>query len=182
MKTTRFLFSMMIAAVSLQGVILAAQASPAPQQATSQSSEKSADQQKDEVRNEKDQARPKEADENLERSDMTRTPTKRRPSESHSKRVPSHQPRPAKTPITNSPRTDAPGSVAALQPMGSNAATNVPKKVVTHYRSALPSAVSVNGQQFKNSRDPGAHLAVSGGPPASPRGTAAINGTNVKRK
>ncbi len=183
MKTARFLFLTAIGGVLLQSTSLAAQARPASQQATSQSSEKSADQQKDEVRNEKDQARPKEADENQEQlADGTRTTTKRRPIAIHSKPVPSHQPRPAKTPTTNSPHTDTPGSAAALEQTGSKAATNVPSKGVSQRLSAPPSAVSLNGQQFKNSRNPGARLAVSGGPPTSPRGTAAINGTNMKHK
>ncbi len=183
MKAVRILFSIMIAAVSLQGATLAAQASSAPQQAPAQSSEKSADQQKDEVRNEKDQARPKEADQSQEQSaSVTRITTKRRPSASQSKPVPSHQPRPAKTPTTNSPHTDTPGSGAAPEQTGSKAVTNVPNKAVSRRPSAPPSAVPLNGQQFKNSRDPGARLAVSGGPPTSPRGTAAINGTNMKHK
>ncbi len=183
MKTVRRFLLMMTAAVLLSGESFAARADPAPKQTISESSEKSADRQKDGVRNDKEQARPKQADENQDQpADVTRTTSKPRPRASHSKPIPTHQSRPAKRPGTNSPRTDAPASAAPLQQMGPNGAANVPNKVVTHHPSALPSAVSLNGQQFNNSRDPGAHLAVSGGPPASPRGTAAINGTKVKHK
>jgi len=189
MKQARLLLAMMFWTVLLQGTSLAAQAGPAPQRAIPQSSEKSADQQKDkkdkdEVRNQQDQAQLKEANANQEQpADVTRTITKHRPSTSHSKPVPSHQARPAKTPTTNSPRTDAPPSVAPLGQMGSKAAANIPNKAVSRRKPSAPSsAFSVNGQQFKNSHDPGAHLASSGGPLTAARGTAAINGTNMKRK
>jgi hypothetical protein len=41
---------------------------------------------------------------------------------------------------------------------------------------------SVNGLQFRNSRNPGSHLAGGGGPATIARGTAVINGTDVKRR
>jgi hypothetical protein len=180
MKRARIFFVMMIAAVSLPDANLAAQASPAPQQAVSQSSEKSADQQKDEVRNEKDQARPKESQE--QSADVTRTASKSRPA-SHSKPVQAHKARPARTATTNGARTEAPGSLTGLEPMGSKADTKISNKAVSRRSPSIPSsAVSVNGQQFRNSRDPGAHLAASGGPATTARGTAALNGTDVKRK
>jgi hypothetical protein len=183
MKKARFLFPVMIAGVLLHGTSLAAQASPVTKQAISQSSENSAEQPKDEVRDEKDQARPKESDDSQLQPDVTRTTTKHRPNTSHSKPVPSHRVRPAKTPTTNSPRIDAPGSLAPPEHMGSKAATYIPNKTISGRSVSVPSsAVSVNGQQFRNSRDPGAHLAASGGPSTAARGTAAISGTNMKRK
>jgi hypothetical protein len=185
MKRVHRLFVLMIAAVLSSGTSLAAQASPAPQQANLQNSEKSAERQKDDVRNdnEKEQARPKQADEDQEQSgDVMRTTTKHRPSASHAKQVPIPRAHPAKTQTKNSPRTDA-GKVAPLEQMGSTAAASIRSEAVGHHSPTVPSsAVSVDGQQFKNSRDPGARLAVSGGPPASARGTAAINGTTMKRK
>jgi hypothetical protein len=54
---------------------------------------------------------------------------------------------------------------------------------VTRRQSPTPArAIAVNAQQTKSSRDPGAHMAVSGGPANSTHGTAAISGTNMKRK
>jgi len=179
MKSAPFLFSLIIAAALLQGTGLAAQASPAPQPAISRSKEKSADQHTEEIGNEKDQARTTETDEKqAQPADVTRTATEHRASALHSIPLPSHHARPAKTLTKNSTRTNASGSVAS---MGSKEATSIPSKMVNR-RSPVPSsAVSVNGQQFKNARDPGARLALSGGLTA-PKGTAEINGTNMKRR
>jgi hypothetical protein len=184
MKRVRHLFVLMIAAVFLLGTSLGQQADRLSQQSPSQSGEKSADQLKDDVRNDKDQARPKEANENPEQwVDVTRTTTKRRTNASHPKPIPTFRARPAKTPTTNSPRIDAPGRVAAPEQMGAKAASNIPNKAVRRRSPSIPAtAVSVNGQQFKNFRNPGARLAISGGPQASARGTAAISGTDIKRK
>jgi hypothetical protein len=185
MKTVRFIFVMMIAAGVLPGAGFAAHASSAPQ-AISQSSDKSVEQQKDEIRNDndKDQAHPKDTDENQKQSvDMTRTTTKHRSSAGHSTLVPSHQVRPAKMPTNGNTRTDAPKSINPPEQTGSKTTTTIPNQAVNRRSPSAPSSsVSVNGQQFKNSHDPGARLAVSGGSLMSPRGAAAINGTNMKRK
>jgi hypothetical protein len=184
MKQARLLLPMLFWTVVMPGTnFAAAQARPAPQHAIPQSSEKSADQQKDQVGNEKNQASAKEADENQAQSaDVARTTAKRHPSASHSKPVQARQARPAKI-TTNSPRTDTPGRVAPLEQTSSKRVTNIPNKAISHHSSsASPSVVSVNGQQFKNSRDPGARLAASGGPVTSPRGTAAISGTGMKHR
>jgi hypothetical protein len=182
MKLERFHFAaVLIAAVMLQGSGLAAQAGPVVKPATSQSGEKSADQQKDVVRNATDQSPQKEADENRQLSaDVMRTISKRPPSARHSKPVLNHQPRPAKTLATKGGRSDAPAGVTALEQAGSKAIPSVANKAVSHRPSAPPSAVFLDGQQFKNSRDPGAHLAVTGGRRTSPSDTAVINGTNLK--
>jgi hypothetical protein len=184
MKTARFLLVIVMGAVSLPGTSFAWQVDHPSQPVPSQSGEKSADRQKDDVRNVKDQARPAETDENREQpADVTRTTTKHRSSTSHSKPAASHQTHPARTPTKSSSRTGTLGSVAPPEQMGSRAANNLPNKAVSHRNlSMLPSAVSVNGRQFRNSHDPGAHLAISGGPQTSARGTAAISGTDMKRK
>jgi hypothetical protein len=185
MKTVRFLFSLMIAAVLLTGTSLAQQRDHPSQQAVSHSSEKSADQQKNEVRNDTDQARTKSTtDETQEQpAVLTRRTTKRRLSASHSKLVPTYQARPVKKPTANSPRIAEPGSVPRLDPMDSKPDSKISNNVVSRRSPSVPSsAVSVNGQQFRNSRDPGAHLAASGGAATIARGTAAINGTGMKRK
>jgi hypothetical protein len=183
----RFLIVVMIAAVSLRAASLAAQASSVPQKAVSQSSEKAADQQNDQVRsentNDKDQARPKEDEKNQGQSaGMMRTTIR---SSGASRSIPpvAHQAHPAKTATTKGARTNAPESVASQEQMGPKTAANIRNKAVSRPSlSASSSAVSVNGQQFRNFRDPGAHLAVSGGSLTSPRGTAAINGTNMKHR
>jgi hypothetical protein len=181
MKRLRFLF---VLAILLLRTSLAQEADHASQQVHSQSGEKSADHQKDEVRNEKDQVHPKPADETQEQPGVaTGSTTKPRPSLSHSKPAPTYRARSARKPTTNSPRNDESGSIAPLEQMGSKTASNIPNKAVSRRSPSVPlSAVSVNGQQFKNSRDPGAHLAASGGPATTARGAAAINGTEMKRR
>ena len=183
MKWERSLFVLMFAAALLEGSGLRARASSAPQPATSESSQKSTDQQKKEGRGETDQTRPREAAQHEEPSaDVTRTRTKRRPGASHPKPAPSPHPRPVKRPAKNNPRTDARGRIAVPELTRSKATTRVPNTAISHRSFEPPSAVSVSGQQFKNPRHPGSRLGVSGGPPSTPRGTAAINGTNMKRK
>jgi hypothetical protein len=177
MKTVRFFFLRRTAAVLLLGTSLARQADRPSQPMPSQSGEKSADQQKD-------QAHAKPVDETQEQlAAVTRTTAKHLSSARHSKPVPTYRGRQVKEPITNSPRMDEPGSLALPEQMGSRAATNVPNKASRPHSPAAPSsAVSVNGQQFRNSRDPGARLAASGGIATTARGTATINGTNMKHK
>jgi hypothetical protein len=183
MKSVHLLLVITIAAGLLLGTSVGQQADHPSQPAPSQSGGKSTDQQKDEVRNDEDQAHAKDADHNQGPSrDMRRTTTKRRQIASQPKPVPTYRVRPAKTLTTNRPRTDASGIAAPSEQMG-KAATIIPNKTLGH-RSVTASqpSVAVNGQQFKNSRDPGAHLTSSGGPLTSPRGTASISGTNIKHK
>ena len=187
MKATRFLFLMlmMIGAGLLQGESLALQSNSASQPTFSRSREQSdSHQQKNgEVRGEKEQTRPAQADEGPKPLAGAPRTAKHRPRKSNSKPVSNHQLRPANTPTTNSLRSNTPGSITRLQQTASNAVTGVPSKAVNrHNVPASPPAASVNGQQFKSSRDPGARLASSGGPLTAARGTAAINGTNMKRK
>jgi hypothetical protein len=184
MKMARFFFVLMIAAVLLLGTSLAQEGDHPSQQVVSRNGEKSADQQKDEVGNDKDHTRAKPAGETQEQSaTITRSTTKARPSARHSKSAPTYRARSVRKPTANSPRKDEPGNIAPLELMGSKTVSNIPKKAVSRRSPSVPSSVvSVNGQQFKNSRDLGAHLAVSGGPATTVRGTTAINGTEMKRK
>jgi hypothetical protein len=188
MKTAHFFFGLgvfgtMIAALSLPAAMLKAQASPAPQQTVSRSSEKSAgrqgDQQKDAVRNNDDKD---QADGNQKQSPgVTRTITEQHASVSRFKPVPTNRVRPTKMSTTNTPRSDVPASMTEAQHAGSNGGAGTAHKPVSH-SAAPPSAVSVNGQQFRSSRDPGARLASSGGSLTSPRAAAALNGTNMRHK
>jgi hypothetical protein len=180
MKAVHFFFVLIIAVVLLPGASLG-QADRPSQQSSLQRGEKSGDRQNDAVRKEKDQTRPKEADENREQlANVTRNTTQRRASASHPKPVPTYR---VRKPTANSPQIHEPGSVAPLKQVGSKKADSITNKAVSRHSPSIPSsAVSVNGHQFRNSRDPGAHLATSGGPAAIARGTAAISGTDMKRK
>jgi hypothetical protein len=188
MKTARFLLSVMIGAVVvLQSSSFARQSHPAPQQAASPSEEKSAsdrqlnEQNHGEARAEKEQ--PVTSNPDGARTSPKR-PTNRvsrhRANPSQYKSAARRQ-LPAKTLTTNSPRT--PESVTGPQETSLKAAIAFPNKAVSHHRvSAPPPAASIDGQHFKNSRDPGGRLAISGGSLTAGRGTAAINGTDMKRK
>lgn len=186
MKTVRFFFVMMIAAVSLPGRSLARQADHPSQQAPSQSVDKpNGNYQRDlEVRNENHQTRSGEADQISKRpASLAKTRTKRPSSTINSHPAVSHPRRLNKTPATNDARIETPGTITGPQETSSKTAVPVQSPAVSHRSLSAPSsAVSVNGQQFRSSRDPGAHLAISGGPMTAARGTAAINGTNMKRK
>jgi cytoskeletal protein RodZ len=185
MKIVRFLLVMIIVVVWLPGTSLAHRADHPSQQAASQSGDKSNSGYQGDVgvREENDPTRSEEADRDSKRSaDVTTTTTKHRSSLSHPQPAVSHPRRPFKTPATNYARIDTPRTVIGPQETSLKTAA-VPNQAISHRSLSAPSsAVSVNCQQFKNSRDPGAHLAFSGGPPAAARGTAAINGTNMKRK
>ena len=107
----------------------------------------------------------------------------RRPAASHVKPTPSRQLRSAKTPAAKDLRTAAPQNVPGSHQTGLTLSSNAPGKTIRHSSLPVPpSTVALNGQQFKNFRDPGAHIATSGGPANSRRGTAVINGSDMKRK
>ena len=186
MKMVRLFFVMMIAAVSLPVTSLARQADHPSQQTASQSGDKTySDYRRDvEVRDENGETRSGETDQISKRSaNLTKTTTKRRSSTSHPQPAVSHLRQHNQTAATNGPRRDTPATLTGPQQTSSETAVPVLNQAVSHRSLPVPSsAVSVNGQQFKNSRDPGAHLAVTGGPLTSSGGTAAINGTNMKRK
>jgi hypothetical protein len=186
MKTVRFFFVMMIAAVSLPDRSLARQANRLSQQAPSPRSEKSDnDHQRDvEVRDKSYQTGSQDADPIAKHLlYLTKTATQRRSTTKHSQPAVSHSRRLNKTPATNGARIDTPGAGTRLQETSQKTAVPVQSQAVSHRSLSAPSsAVSVNGHQFRKSRDPGAHLAISGGPLTAARGTAAINGTNMKRK
>jgi hypothetical protein len=185
MKTTRFLFSMIIGAGLLQGTSLASQSNSATQQTPSQKTEQStSDQQTNgEVRGDNKQMLSAQADEGTRPPAGASRTAKHRSRASSSKPVSTHPAAPAKTPTTNNHQSEVLGSVATQQQTGLEAVTGVSSKTASHRSVPTPpSTVAVNGQQFKSSRDPGAHLASSGGPLTAARGTAAINGTTMKRK
>ena len=186
MKTVRLFFVTMVAAVLLPGTSLARHADHPSQQAPSQSVGKSdSNHQRDiELRDENGQTRSGVAGQFSQRSaPLTKTTIKHRSSTSHPQPAVSHPRRFNRTPVINGPPIHTPRAVIGPQEASRKTAIPVPTQVVSQRSLSAPSsAVSVNGRQFKNSRDSGARLAVSGGPLTSSRGTAVINGTNMKRK
>jgi hypothetical protein len=186
MKTVLFFLPMVIAAVLLPGTSLARQADHSSQQAPSQSGDKSdSDYQRNvEFRDKSYQAGSRDADPIAKHSPyLMKTAIQRRSTTKHSQPAVSHPRRLNKMPATNGARIDTPVAVTRLQETSQKTTVPVQSQAVSHRSLSAPSsAVSVNGQQFRNSHDPGAHLAISGGPLTAARGTAAINGTNMKRK
>jgi hypothetical protein len=186
MKMVRLFFVMMVAVVLLPGTSLARQSDHSSQQTPSQSGDRSNSvYQRDlEVRDENGQTRSGEADQVSKRSaNLAKTTTKRRSSTIHSQPAVSHPRRFNRTPVTNGPPIDTPRAVIGPQETSRKTAVPVASRAVSHRSlSGSSSAVSVNGQQFKNSRDPGGYLAITGGSLTAARGTVAINGTNMKRR
>jgi hypothetical protein len=108
---------------------------------------------------------------------------------SHAKPAPIRQPRSGRIPAARDLQTEAlqnvPDSHETRPTLfsGVPGSSNVLGKTVRHSGMPLPpSTVALNGQQFKNSRDPGARMASTGGSANSARGTGAINGSDIKRK
>jgi hypothetical protein len=189
MRTLRFLFAMIVAAALLRATSLAGQANSATQQTPSQGGEKIlSDQPRDSNRDRQvsDERLAGTGDTDREQNTSeraTRRAVQRRPSQSHAKPAPTHQLRSARTPVARNLRPKTLENGMGFYQLGSTTSSGVANKAVSHRSAPVPAAtVAVSGQQFRNPRDPGARLAISGGPLAAARGTAAINGTNMKRK
>ena len=190
MKTVSFLvllLMMMIGALLLQSPSLASEANSVPQQTPSQGRETSDSSEglKDgQVRGEENQ--PGAGDSDVRQNTFargTRRRTQRRPNQSHAKPAPSHQLRSGNTQVANGLRSETLGNGLAFQRLGSLTSSGVPNKTGSrHIAPVSPATVAVNGRQFESSRDPGARPASIGGSLTAARGTAAINGTNMKRK
>jgi hypothetical protein len=68
-------------------------------------------------------------------------------------------------------------------PISRISSSDIPGKAVRNSSNPiLSSTVALNGQQFKNPRNPGGRMASSGGSANLTRGTAVINGSGMKRK
>jgi len=108
---------------------------------------------------------------------------KRRPSASHAKPAFSRQRRSAEALTANNPRTETPRNTLDSRQTGSTMSAEAPSKVLKHPGMPVPPpTVALSGQQFQNSRDRSARMAISGGSANSARGTAVINGSDIKRK
>ena len=189
MKKIGVLLQMILLGVFMHGASFGSQSGQAQQQTPSQSGEESANNSSpDGSRNTQARSQKDQTDKSLDESEkgfaaLRKDRPKRRPAASHPKAAPSRQLRSAKTPPAKDLQTPALQNVPDSHQISPTLSSNVPGKTVGHSsRPVSPSTVALNGQQFKNSRDPGARMATSGGPATSTRGTAAINGTDVKRK
>jgi hypothetical protein len=185
MKMTRFIFGLMVGSGLLQGSSFARESGRALQQATVQSPDKPANDSSDEqnsvpARGEKEAGKA-DVDRKVTSPIHAKKQTAKYQIKSESKPASVHSSHPASS-IANVPASTnsiasrtagLPASHATLSQTVSN------RKVLTP--SASPTA-AVSGQQFRNPHDPGARLAATGGPLTASRGTAAINGTNMKRK
>ncbi len=190
MSKARVLLPMIFWAVLVGGASFGSQSGQAQEQTSSQSSEKSANSSRagssgTQARGEKDQTTEYlPADENQKSFSAVKAGTrKHRPAVSHAKPPQNRKLRSAKTPAAKNLQTEALQNVPGSHQTSPSLSPNGPGKTIRHSSLAVhPSTAALNGQQFKNSRDPGARMATRGGPANSTRGTAAINGTDVKRK
>jgi len=86
-------------------------------------------------------------------------------------------------PATNTTRASTPPDTLDFRQSSLGTTTGISKRTVSRNNVTHPSpAAFLSGQQFKNSRDPGARMAASGGGATAARGTASIDGTGMKPK
>jgi hypothetical protein len=188
--TARFFFSLMIATTLLSGMTYARQAEhSAPPQQPSQSGATSAPdhlsegQQNDRARAEQGKDLTSKFDGGDKVPKRVGRVTPHRPIQTNSNRASTHPLHPAKSPAVNSARSDSHSTVTGTQQTDKKTAVAGLRKTNGHGDAITPpQTIALNGQRFRNSRDPGARLAISGGPVTEARGTAAINGNDMKRK
>jgi hypothetical protein len=195
MKTVRFLFSALFFAGSLLGIGLGYSFAQVTRQASSQDGEKAissavADGQKDTQSADGKNTNSENPDGKPTHSEGASKITIKGSAKSNPVKPVQNHPRvrSANSQATDTARPEVPENAphffqAAISTAASGTSTAAPSKPRSYRSSSAPvSSFAVNGQQFRNSRDPGAHLAVSGGPANSTRGTAAINGSDFKRR
>lgn len=133
----------------------------------------------------------KHSDENGQSSAPVKKGTSKPSTASHAKPALSHRQSSGKTSTASNLRMETLRNPPEFQQtsskmpshMPSYSASQVSSKSVIHPSRVVSSpAVASNAQQYRNSRAANAQLAVSGGPPAATRGTAALSGTNMKRR
>jgi hypothetical protein len=188
MKKARFLFVMILLAVLVDGASLGAQSSQVREQTAATSDDKSANSapagnNDTQARGEKNQTAEYSSSNNNRKSFAAAKAGIHRPAISQAKSSQGRQLRSPKTPAAKDLPTELPQNVRDPHLPGPTLSSNVPDKTVRHSSPRPPSStVALNGQQFKNSRDPRARMVSSGGPANSMRGTAVINGSDMKRK
>jgi hypothetical protein len=188
MREARIFLPMIFWTVLVHGASFGKPSAQAQEQTSSQSGEKAANSSRagsndTRARGEKDQTGNYSYENQKSFAAVKAGACKRSPAVSQAKPPQNRQLRSTKTPAANVIQAESlrnvPGSYQTSQSLSSNG----PGKTIRHSSLALhPSTVALNGQQFKNARDPGARMATSGGPANSTRGTAAINGSDIKRK
>ena len=190
MSKARVLLPMIFWAVLVGGASFASQSNQTREQTAATSHEKSANGSRagsndTQGRGEKDQTTEYlPADENQKSfAAVTASTGKHRPAVSHAKPLQNRQLRSAKTAGAKHLQTEALQNVPGSHQTSPSVSSGGPGKTIRHSSLAVhPSTVALNGRQFTNARDPGARMATSGGPANSTRGTAVINGSDMKRK
>ena len=105
------------------------------------------------------------------------------PAISHAKPPQHRQLRSATTTAAKHLQTEALQNTPGSHQTSRSLSSNVPGKTIRQSSLPVPpSTAALNGQQFKNSRGQGAHMATSGGSANLMRGTGVINGSDIKRK
>jgi hypothetical protein len=197
MKITRFLFASLFVAGLMPEAGFGYSFAQVVQEASSRNAETAtstaADGQKEaQAPNGKTQASGNPDGKSTTSKSISKTKIKRGPIVSPAKPAPIHrQARSANAPMANNLPPAATENALHSQTAPSTAASNtsaaIPHKTQSYQQSyqktsASASAFSINGERFKNSRQPGARLAINGGPSGSTHGAAAINGSDMKRK
>ncbi|HXW91191.1 MAG TPA: hypothetical protein VEK33_11650 [Terriglobales bacterium] len=185
MRKARLLFVMILFALLTRGTGWASQSKQAPEQPALPSDETSLNKSSPDTQiHGPNEPTDKYSDENhrsfAARKDGTR---QHRPAAGHAKPAPSRPLRSGKTSAANDLRTGTPRNVLDSHQTGSAKSPAIPNKLLPRRGMPVPPpTVALSGQHFKNSRDPGARMASSGGPASATRSPAALNGTNMKPK
>jgi cytoskeletal protein RodZ len=189
MKKSWVLLRMILFAVFALSTSVLAQSAPAKEQTSSQSDKKSAANSLPDVSNDtparaqKDQTSKYSVENQQSFAAVKQGTPKRRPAVSHAKPDPSRQQGSGKTPAADNLRMETPRNALDSHPPNTTIPSQVSRQPLIHpNRPVLPPTVALNGQQFKDFRNPGARMAISGGSANSTRGTAVINGTDMKHK
>jgi hypothetical protein len=194
MRTVQFLFAVLFFAGSVPGAGVGYSFAQSTQPASSQNGEKAvsgaeADGQKNAQSTKGKNQYDGSSDERpINSKNASKTKVKRSSSVSPAKPAANRRLSPSANALTaDNLRTAAPENAPhfsqAATSTASGTTTAAPSKPRSNRSNSDPvPSFAVSGQQFRNSRNPGAHLVVSGGPANSTRGTAAINGSNIKPK
>jgi hypothetical protein len=179
----KILLSMLFCAALAGGAGAESQLLQAEPPATAQSNEKPASIGSADAGLEQNQEKPEAKNKD---SAATMGAIKRRPSAGRAKSTAPHRPTLTRQTGTGTYPSTAANATDSRQMATANSqarASDVSTKTMKHSGVPVSSPkLALNGQQFKNSRDPGARLASSGGPATQARGTAGISGSEMKRK
>jgi hypothetical protein len=190
MSKAKVLLPLIFWAVLVGGASFGRQSNPARKQTAAISNEKSANGSRagnndTQAHGEKDQTTEySSSDENRKNFGAVKAGSrKHRPAVSNAKLPQNWQLHSAKTPAGKHLQTEALQNAPGSHQTGPSLSFNGPGKTIRHSSLTVhPSTAALNGQQFKNARDAGARMVISGGSANSARGTAVINGSDIKRK